>query len=69
MAKPQYEGYTTGKHTVLLREHFGNANVYAKNTQSILNQATGFINAYDFTLNPYRGCSAGVKELCRRLQP
>lgn len=59
MVKAQYEGYTTGKHTILLRENFGSAKVYAKNTQSILNQATGFINAYDFTLNPYRGCQYG----------
>lgn len=59
MAKPQYEGYTTGKHTVSLRENFGSANVYACNAQSILNRASGFINAYDFTLNPYRGCQYG----------
>ena len=59
MVKPQYEGYSTDQPTILLREKFGNANVYAKNAQSILNQATGFINAYDFTLNPYRGCQYG----------
>lgn len=59
MAKPQYEGYSTGKHTISLREKFGRANVYAKNAQSILNKATGFISAYDFTINPYRGCQYG----------
>jgi len=59
MAKPQYEGYSTGQHTIPLREKFDRANIYAKNAQSILNRATGFINAYDFTLNPYQGCQYG----------
>jgi len=59
MAKLHYEGYSTGKHNISLREKFGSANVYAKNAQSILNKATGFISAYDFTLNPYRGCQYG----------
>jgi len=59
MVKSQYEGYSAEKHTVLLRENFGSAKVYAQNAQSVLNKATGFINAYDFTLNPYRGCQYG----------
>ena len=59
MAKPQYEGYSTGKPTILVREKFGSVNAYAQNAKSILTKATGFINAYDFTLNPYRGCQYG----------
>ncbi|MEG4088778.1 radical SAM protein [Microcoleus sp. Pol12B4] len=59
MVKSKYEGYSAEKHTVLLRENFGSAKVYAQNAQSVLNKATGFINAYDFTLNPYRGCQYG----------
>ncbi|MEG4809495.1 radical SAM protein [Microcoleus sp. F8-D3] len=59
MVKSQYQGYSAGKHTVLLRENFGSAKVYAQNAQSVLNKATGFISAYDFTLNPYRGCQYG----------
>jgi DNA repair photolyase len=59
MAKPQYEGYSTGQHTISLREKFDRANIYAKKAQSILNRATGFISAYDFTLNPYQGCQYG----------
>ncbi|MCA1992590.1 MAG: radical SAM protein [Coleofasciculus sp. S288] len=59
MAKLHYEGYGNEPATVLVREKLGSANVYAKNAQSILNKATGFINAYDFTLNPYRGCQYG----------
>jgi DNA repair photolyase len=43
----------------LVREQFGSADVYAQNAKSILNNATGFIGAYDFTLNPYRGCQYG----------
>lgn len=33
MLKPQYEGYCTEQATVLVREKFGGANVYAKNAQ------------------------------------
>ena len=33
---------------------------FAKSSASqLLNRATGFMNAYDFTLNPYSGCSFG----------
>ncbi len=42
-----------------VREKFGSADVYSQNAKSILNKATGFIGAYDFTLNPYRGCQYG----------
>lgn len=59
MVKPQYERYCTGNATISVREKFGNTNVYAKNAQSILSKASGFISAYDFTLNPYRGCQYG----------
>lgn len=59
MPKTQYEGYSQGKYSIAVREKFGNINVYAKNAQSLLNKATGFIDYYDFTLNPYRGCQYG----------
>jgi len=59
MAKAQYQEYCVSKYTVALRENFGSAKVYAHNAQSVLNKATGFISAYDFTLNPYRGCQYG----------
>ncbi|MBW4567315.1 MAG: radical SAM protein [Tolypothrix carrinoi HA7290-LM1] len=59
MAKARYEGYSEGTPTKLVKETFGDAKVYAQNAKSILNPATGFIAAYDFTLNPYRGCQYG----------
>lgn len=59
MAKPQYQEYCLSKYTISLRENFGSAKVYAQNAGSLLNKATGFISAYDFTLNPYRGCQYG----------
>ena len=59
MVKPQYEQYCEGTPTILVREEFGGANVYARNAKSLLTKATGFIAAYDFTLNPYRGCQYG----------
>jgi DNA repair photolyase len=59
MAESQFEGYSVGKQTIPLRENFGSARVYGNKAQSVLNKATGFISAYDFTLNPYRGCQYG----------
>lgn len=57
MARPVYERYSNdAPPTVALKENFGTANVYGRNAKSLLNKATGFISAYDFTLNPYRGC-------------
>lgn len=56
MAKPQYQEYSTEKPTILVREKFGGANVYARDAKSLLTKASGFISGYDFTLNPYRGC-------------
>ena len=46
-------------HILVVSEKFGSADVYGQNAKSILNKATGFIKAYDFTLNPYRGCQYG----------
>ena len=38
---------------------FGRAGIDYKPTSNILTRATGFMDAYDFTLNPYSGCSFG----------
>ena len=38
---------------------FGKAAIYTKDAKSLLTKASGFINAYDFTLNPYQGCQYG----------
>lgn len=59
MASPKYEGYCECTPTKLVQEKFGDVNVYAQNAKSLLTKATGFIAAYDFTLNPYRGCQYG----------
>jgi len=37
----------------------GKAQIQYKAASSILTRATGFMNLYDFTLNPYSGCSFG----------
>nr|WP_318732230.1 radical SAM protein [Roseofilum sp. Belize Diploria] len=58
MSKCLYAGYSEGEGTVV-REKFGRANIYQQNARSILTQASGYIGAYDFTLNPYRGCQYG----------
>lgn len=59
MAKPQYQGYCEATPTKLVREQFGDINIFTQNAKSLLTKATGFIAAYDFTLNPYRGCQYG----------
>ncbi|MGL5804156.1 MAG: radical SAM protein [Xenococcaceae cyanobacterium] len=40
-------------------QKFGSVEISSKNVRSLLNKATGFINSYDFTLNPYQGCQFG----------
>ncbi|MCL2929805.1 MAG: radical SAM protein [Trichodesmium sp. MAG_R01] len=56
----QDKEYTVDTSQLLVAsEKFGSADVYGQNAKSILNKATGFIKAYDFTLNPYRGCQYG----------
>ncbi|OCQ97864.1 radical SAM protein [Oscillatoriales cyanobacterium USR001] len=59
MAKTQVQEYRVSKYALSFRENFGKANIYEQNALSVLNKATGFISAYDFTLNPYRGCQYG----------
>jgi DNA repair photolyase len=41
------------------RTSVGKSNVEYKNASSILTKASGFMESYDFTLNPYSGCSFG----------
>ena len=40
-------------------DSIGQAAVEYKPTSAILTRATGFMDAYDYTLNPYSGCSYG----------
>lgn len=40
-------------------DRVGHAAISYAQTSSILTPATGFMDAYDFTLNPYSGCSFG----------
>lgn len=37
----------------------GHADVEYVEVRDVLTRATGFMDAYDFTLNPYSGCSYG----------
>ena len=41
------------------RYRLGHADVEDAPVRDILTRATGFMDAYDFTLNPYAGCSFG----------
>ncbi len=59
MAQYQTQEYYVSKYAVSFRENFGSVQIYLQNARSVLNKATGFISAYDFTLNPYRGCQYG----------
>ena len=49
-----FSGYEDEKRTSI-----GNTEVLYKNAASILTEAKGFMDAYDYTLNPYSGCSFG----------
>ena len=40
-------------------KQFGTANIEYKAVGDILTRATGFMDEYDYTLNPYSGCSFG----------
>ncbi len=40
-------------------ERIGQAKVYYKPAHEILTKASGFMDAYDYTLNPYAGCFFG----------
>ncbi len=49
-----------GSQSLLARpSNVGQAKVSYFRTREILTRATGFMDAYDFTLNPYSGCSFG----------
>lgn len=41
------------------RSQLGHSSIHYKEAASILSPATGFMDSYDFTLNPYSGCSFG----------
>ena len=44
---------------VSIPRHVGQARISHAPAREILMKATGFMDAYDFTLNPYSGCSFG----------
>lgn len=41
------------------RDKLGHSSIHYKEVGTILSPATGFMDSYDFTLNPYSGCSFG----------
>lgn len=41
------------------RSQLGHSSIHYKQAGSILSAATGFMDGYDYTLNPYSGCSFG----------
>ena len=50
-----YTGWLQGA----IPDNIGKTTVSKSPARQILNRATGFMDAYDFTLNPYGGCSFG----------
>ena len=54
-----FEGCSTGSVTVRRPCVIGETTVCYAPARAILTRATGFMDAYDFTLNPYSGCSFG----------
>jgi DNA repair photolyase len=48
-----------GRHAAELPITIGHAQVSDSPSRSILTKASGFMSSYDYTLNPYAGCSYG----------
>ena len=46
-------------HQFIQIKRYGRADIEYKETSDILTRATGFMGDYDYTLNPYSGCSFG----------
>ena len=53
------ERVTDGQFVVERPEQIGEVQVSYAKVREVLTRATGFMDAYDFTLNPYSGCSFG----------
>ena len=54
-----YEQNKQHQSPLFFKETRAKADIYVVEARSLLNKATGFMAAYDFTLNPYRGCQYG----------
>ncbi|MCC0178246.1 radical SAM protein [Waterburya agarophytonicola K14] len=55
----KYEAKKDRRSSLLFKETRAKTDIYTVEARSLLNKATGFMAAYDFTLNPYRGCQYG----------
>ncbi len=54
-----FDGGSISRYLPARPSRIGHVNVYYIQAREILTRATGFMDAYDFTLNPYSGCSFG----------
>ena len=59
MTNHQLGLFASGDNSVEFPLTIGHATVTAASTRSILTKASGFMADYDFTLNPFGGCSYG----------
>ena len=59
-AQPKlFDSVATGQPPIARPSRIGETAVEYKPVRELLTRATGFMDAYDFTLNPYSGCSFG----------
>lgn len=56
---PLFDEHNDPAKAQVLPVTIGHAQVTASASRSILNRTSGFMSSYDFTLNPYSGCSYG----------
>ena len=57
--QPALPGLTANPTALLRPSRIGETEVAYAPAREVLTKASGFMNAYDFTLNPYSGCSFG----------
>ena len=52
-------GLELEERVILMPERLGKTAITSWPAREILTKTSGFISSYDYTLNPYRGCSFG----------
>lgn len=55
----QIDLFSPDEEEVVIPLRIGHSSISVSESRSILTKTTGFMSGYDFSLNPYSGCSCG----------